>query len=95
LGGANASGGAFHGNWLVQDEIGAHFKCLLDVGPAIDQSKGDATLVGLPLPQFTEDQTGILYVIAVNQNGVILAPRQDVTCLVRGVAQIKVDVGRV
>src|SRR5882672_4391068 len=95
LRGANASSGAFHGDWLVQDEIGAYFKRLLDVGPAIDQSKGNAALVGLSLPQFTEDQSGILDIIAVNHNGVILAPRQDVTCLVRGVAKIKVDIGRV
>src|SRR5882724_10336164 len=92
---ANASSGPFHGDWFIQDEIGAHFKGLLNIGSAIDQGEGNATFIGFSLTQLPQHYGAILNVIAVNHHSVILAPHQDVAGLVRGVAKIQVNVGRV
>jgi hypothetical protein len=92
---AHAARGPLKGNWLIQNKVGAHLKSLLDTRLAAYHGKGDAALVRFALPQFAENQGAIRHVIAVDQNGVIFAAKQDVAGLVSVVGKIQVNIGRV
>jgi len=92
LGSAYAARRSLQRNWLVQNEIGAHLKGLLDVGLAIYHGEGDAALVGLALPQLPENEGPMGHVVAIDQKGVIFAAKKNVAGLVGVVGEIQIDI---
>src|ERR1051326_731500 len=62
-----AARGPVERNWLIQNEVCAHLKGLLDTRLAAYHGKGDAALVGFTLPQFAKNQRTIRHVVTVDQ----------------------------
>src|SRR5947209_4788539 len=52
MGSANTAASAVRGDGLIENKIGAHLKGLLHRGAAVDDGKGNATLVGFALAHF-------------------------------------------
>src|SRR5215470_16526276 len=69
--GFDAAHRPLHGNRFVQYEIRAHFKSLAYRGPAVDQGKSDAALIGLALAQLLQDHRSSRNVVAIHHEGVI------------------------
>jgi hypothetical protein len=92
---AYAPGGTIQGYGLVQNEIGAHLKSLLNIRFAVYQREGNTALVGLPKPQFTQDKWAVGHVVTVNQKSVIFAAKQNVPGLVSVVGEVQIDICRI
>src|SRR5215469_14006867 len=89
----NAAGGTLRRDRFIEHEIGAKFKSLLYRGLAVDQSKGNAALVGLSLAHGTENVGTLFGVVAVDQQRVILLAVERVASVVGRERKLDVDVG--